>query len=367
MEEIAKKTTTSEVLTGVPVPNRDMFIQREVLELFADLRPILHNEAVETFFAQEEKRANKFKVLFVSCGTVCLVAVCLLLILLSWRLSLVALSKQFPLWVDYVSALAGIVALVLQILISTSHARAKWLYARFAAELTRQWKYQMFLDGQFISKLPTSVEEFNSELADRWTLFRQRFTHGMGAVAEFMEASPFEFLVTTSTCSAGALFDEVRGAYQTFRLDVQTAHLADRNLRLRTMDHWTDALAKGSLVMSGLIAIVDAGLWGSHAMGWIDIRADIGNLRTLTAILAGSALSFAVISAGTRVYRSASAITEERERYRFKELHLRRVEERLKFESEPAKVLSLMKEAETVCTEELQEFLRSLMHADYFF
>jgi hypothetical protein len=342
-----------------------MFIPTEVLDQFALVRSVLHNDVLEIFFEAQQERANKFKRLFVTSGEACLVLICLLLILLSWRLSFASLSVSFPLWVDYLAAIIGLIALGLQLLISVSRAHSKWLYARFVAELTRQWKYQTFLDGEFVSKLGDSLEQFSKELGERWVLFKQRFRHGLGGMTEFIEESPFEFLVGPSSYVHQDVFDAAKRAYQLFRLDVQTAHLADKNVGLRALDRWTDALAKISLVASGLIAILDACLWGSHAMGWIDIHVG-KNLTVLTAILAGSSLSFAIISAGTRVFRSASAITEERERYRFKELHLRRVEERLKYENDPVSILALMKEAETICTEELQEFLRSLSHANYF-
>jgi hypothetical protein len=360
-----KNEPPPKIASELPVPNRDMFISGEILGQFAVLQPLLHNEATEDFFAIEETRANKFKRLFVYGRSISLILVCLLLILMSWRLSLTSLSKHFPLWVDYIAALVGIVALTLQIVISGCKAQSKWLYARFVAERTRQWKYQTLLDGDLISKLLTSADTFKKSLLDRWTLFKRGFEHGIGGMAKFMESSPFEFLVKPLPCPI-ALFEELKRIYQTFRLEVQIAHFVDRNLRLRGKDRWTDALAKSSLLASGLIAVIEACLWGSHAMGWINIHGEGSKLGILVAVLAASALSFAVISAGIRVYRSASAITEERERYRFKELRLRRIEDRLRDESDPAKALLLMEEAETICTEELQEFLRSLSHADYF-
>lgn len=84
------------------------------------------------------------------------------------------------------------------------------------------------------------------------------------------------------------------------------------------MDRWTDAVAKSSLVLSALVAVVEACFWGSDAIGWIEI-AEGTNLRKTSTVLAGTALSLAVISAGSRVFRSASAIAEASERYRFQE------------------------------------------------
>jgi len=349
----------------VPVSNRDMFIGDDLLKLFPTLGPILHNPELEAFFARQEEVANKWKHAFVMWGSICLVIVCALLILLSWRLSLASLSIQFYPIVGYLAAAGGIIAVAIQISLVLSSAHSKWLYARFAAERIRLWKYQSFLDGNFLSLLGGSSEAFNKAFSDRWILFSAQFKGGGGGMDEFIESSPFELSVTPSHYASPDIFQEARKAYQIFRLDVQKAHLAYRNKVLKAVDEWTGAAAKISLLVSGVVVVIDACLVGVSAIGWINLE---GREWTglLAAILAGSALSLAIVSAGLRVYRNASAITEERERYRFKQLHLRRIDDQLKQATDQGEVLALMARAEILCTEELQEFLRSLSHADYF-
>jgi ABC-type multidrug transport system fused ATPase/permease subunit len=368
MERNPSNVQSIEVLTSeVPVANHDIFISEELLNLFPRLRPVLHSEGIEKLFARQEALANKWKHIFVTLGSISLVVVCALLILLSWRLSLVGLSIQFPAIVDYVAAVAGIAALAIQLFLGISRAHSRWLYARFATELIRLWKYQSFLDGNFMELLNGPLASFNKELADRWTLFTARFRGGSGGMEDFIESSPFELMVARSSYRADDLYREARKAYQTFRLDVQIAHLAYKNKTLETVDSWTNAAAKFSLLLSGLIVVIDACLLGARAIGWVDVHGGTGGASKVTAALAGLALSFAVISAGVRVYRGAAAITEERERYRFKQLHLRRIDDQLRQVTDQNTALALMERAEIVCTEELQEFLKALSHADYFF
>ena len=346
-----------------PVPNRDMFLSEEILGLFPRLKPIIHNAVVEDFFASQEAIAVKKKKRFVKWGSICLVFVCLLLILVSWRLSLAQLSVPFPPIVDYIAAGLGIIALVIQICLSIFRTHSKWLYARFAAECTRLWKYQNFLDGKLMSLLEESTEEFNEELQSRWVLFSERFKAGKGGMRNFIESSPFDLFVSQSIYSSPIIFEDARRAYQLFRIDVQTAHLAYKNESLKSIDSWTVAAARISLLLSGLVAISDACLMGATALGAINSTRE---WATFAAISASSALSLAVISAGVRVYRSASSITEERERYRFKQLHLQRIDDQMKPLKDQSQVLALMERVEAICTEELQEFLRLLSHADYF-
>lgn len=349
----------------VPVSNRDMFIGDDLLGLFPTLRPILHNPEVETFFARQEEVANKWKHAFVKWGSICLVIVCALLIILSWRVSLASLSIQLNPIIGYLAAAAGMMAVAIQIYLALSSAHSKWLYARFAAERTRLWKYQSFLDGNFLSLLGGSSEAFNKAFNDRWILFTAQFRGGGGGMDEFVESSPFELSFTPSPYVSPDIFQEARKAYQVFRLDVQKAHLAYKDRVFKAVDEWTDGAAKIFLLGSGVIVVIDACLVGGSALGWINHEGSEWT-RLVTAILAGSALSLAIVSAGLRVYRSASGITEERERYRFKQLHLRRIDDQLKLLTDQGEVLALMARAETLCTEELQEFLRSLSRADYF-
>ena len=353
-----------EVLTDVPLPNRDMFIQEQFLTLFPILKPILHNEEIERFFEQQESRANKWKQIFARWGRISLIIVCALLILLSWRLSLARLSIQLPHVINYLAAVFGLVAVTIQISLAASRAHSKWLYARFVAERVRLWKYQCFLDGELVSLLEGQVDDFNLEFANRWTLFTAQFKGGGGALSEFMESSPFDACAPSSDYRSQAIFSEVRKAYQIFRMDVQKAHLAYMNKVLETADSWTDAVARITLLISGVVVIIDACLVGAGFFGWNFETTGWGAI--LAAILGGSALSMAIVSAGIRVYRKGSAITEERERYRFKQLQLRRIDDQLQQTTDSNGAMALMNRAELVCTEELQEFLKAFTHADYF-
>src|SRR5258707_4952796 len=137
VDEVMEKVPSNirspdEIPSEVHVSNRDMFISEDLLSLFPRLRPILHDENGEAFFAQQEEVANRWKHIFVTWGSICLVIVCALLILLSWRLSLAGLSIQFPVIVDYLAAGAGIAALAIQLFLAISRAHSRWLYARFA-------------------------------------------------------------------------------------------------------------------------------------------------------------------------------------------------------------------------------------------
>jgi hypothetical protein len=351
---------------GRPLANRDIVVADSILNLFPELRPALHYRDLEQVFVDLDRMARRRKVTFTTLGTTSLILVCAVLVMLAWRLSLAIISFDFPVWVDDVLAVMGLLAVVIQLYLFLSGLHSKWIFARFMAERIRQWKFQTLLDGQLISKLvKESSAQFSSELKQRWALFKEEFKHGIGGMNEFMKSSPPELVVAPKSYLDNDLLNKVRKAFILLRLDVQTSHYEDKNARLEPLDSLTDSWARVLIGVSGLVAVIEACLVAVHMSNWIGISE--AKYRPTTAILAGLAMSFAITSAGIRLYRGASMMVEERERYHAKQSHLKRIRGKIAEQSDPHKILSLMEEAEMVCTEELQDFIRSLRRANYFF
>jgi hypothetical protein len=285
---------------------------------------------------------------------------------LSWKLSLSLISIGFPFWLEFLSAIIGLLAVIIQLTLFFTDLNKKWLYARYMVEKTRLWKFQLFLDGKLISNsFQISIESFNEEIEKRWIIFQEKFQHGLGEMDEYVESHPTELMIKSSPYTNNELIIRIKEVYLLLRLDVQSTHFGNKNLKLESLDQLTDSWAKVLLCISGSLAILEACLFGIIAINLTTENSE--SLKTLTALLAGFSLSFAIISAAIRVYRSASAIAEERERYRSKQNYIKRIKDRIKDEVDSTKILSLMEEAEIICNEELQEFLISLKRADYFF
>lgn len=355
-----------DISTGEAVANRDIHVADPILKLFPELKPLLADKNVEQAFTAIDRVARRRKSLFTALGTVSLSLVCVVLVLLAWRLSLALMAIEFPAWVEDLSAIIGLVAVGIQLSLVISRLHKKWIFARFVAERMRLWKFQTLLDGQFITRGVYSLpEQFSTELAQRWAVFNEEFKHGIGGMNEFAEAQPPELVVEPTAYSDQMLLDKARRAFIRLRLDVQISHYEDMNSRLKPLDKLTDSWAKVLLGLSGIIAIIEACGVAAHLSGWAAISTE--SYHRATAILAGLALSFAIVSAAIRVYRGAAMLVEERERYHTKQTHLKRVKDRLAQETDAHKILSLMEEAETVCSEELQDFIRALRRADYFF
>jgi hypothetical protein len=351
---------------GKSVLNRDINVSESILSVYPELAPLLRNKDIEETFAQVDQIARWRKRVFTLLGTVSLILVCAVLIFLSWRLALEANSVNVSAKFEEIIAAAGLLAVGIQLYLFLSGLHRKWIYARFMAERIRLWKYQILLDGEFVSAgVHAPVNQFRHALKERWIVFYETLKHGVGGMNVFIDSLPRELVTNPTPYLDGQLMLRVRDAYLLLRLDVESSHFEDKNALLEPLDSITDSWAKALLGLSGLTAIAEVCLLAAPSVGLLVVPTT--SFKVIAAILAGLALSFAIISSGIRVYRSASMLVEERERYHAKQTHLKRIREKIAGERDPNKLLSLMEEAETVCTEELQEFLATLRRANYFF
>lgn len=355
-----------DITKGTPIPDRDLNVPAYILSIYPELAPLLGNKNIDETFAKVNRIALKRKHIFTGLGIVSLILVCVVLLSLSWRLVLIANSIHVPKAFEEIIAISGLIAVGIQLFLFFTGLHGKWIFARYMAERIRLWKYQVLLDGEFISAgASTSINQFNHTLNERWILFYEIFKQGIGAMNVFLDALPREHVINPTPYSDIKLLLKVKEAYLLLRLDIQIGHFETKNAQLEPLDSLTDSWAKTLLGLSGLTAIAEVCLVAAPSIGLAIFTAT--SLKVTSIILAGLALSFAIISSGIRVYRSASMIVEERERYHAKQIHLKRIRDKVVAEKESSKLLSLMEEAEIVCTEECREFLSTLRRANYFF
>src|SRR5262245_13675397 len=139
------------VTPGDPNLNHDISIPTATLESYPLLKPILAYPPLEKKFAQVDRIALRRKKGFVVLGTLSLVFVCFVLILLVVQIALSTLTLSLPFGIEVAGAVLGIVAVAIQLFLFLSQLQERWLFARYSAERIRLWKFQLFLDGAFIS------------------------------------------------------------------------------------------------------------------------------------------------------------------------------------------------------------------------
>jgi hypothetical protein len=275
----------------------------------------------------------------------------------TWRFFLHKAGIETPRWLLSTSAVLGLLSFALSL---SSHFlfrfQGRWLHSRFITERLRQWNFHQLLDGSFVALSQTDADKFDKELRGRWAKAKFEVFERAGTVDDFLNSEQFELFVEPSVCPDQHLGAQVLEAYRYLRLDYQVKYFSFKKDLLRTLDIWTNGLAKLALLAAGFLAL------GEVIILLIQRSDDESNLGW---ILGASALSAALISAAIRVVRSARAISEDTERYTSKWVRLKILAERFRRETAPNKQLECMVETERVCIEELREFMRTFSKSDY--
>ncbi len=328
-----------------------------MLTLFPQLTNLLNNPEIDKEFKTPEAVANRSKLFFNTFGLLSLIFILLVLLIATWRFFLHEVSSVSTIYALWISAILGSVSFVLSLF---SHFlfkfQDKWLHNRFITERLRQWNFQQLLDGAFVALSQTDPPKFQKELTARWVKAKFVILEMPGTMNDFLNAEDFELFVKPSVCSDISLAQQILEAYQDLRLDYQARYFSLKKEMVRTIDVWTNSIAKFSLLIAGLLAFGEVILLLSHG---------VEQESKLSWIMGASALSAALISAAIRVVRSAKAISEENERYTSKWVLLKILSERLRKETDPTRQLECMVETERVCVEELREFIRTFNKSDY--
>jgi hypothetical protein len=345
------------MMTTTTTHNQDLLVSEELLELFPRLTRFLANPEIEKEFKTPEAVANSSKRYFNAIGLTSLIFILVVLLIATWRFFLHQMGVPAPAFLLWVSAVLGSVSFAMAL---SSHFLFKfqenWLHNRFITERLRQWKFQQLLDGEFVALSLVAPAEFEKELKARWVKAKFAIVGRPGTINDFLSAEDFELFVRPSVCPDQPAARQIIEAYKYLRLGYQANYFSLKREMLQTLDVWTNSIAKFSLLLAGVLALVEVVLLlagpGDHesALGWV-----VGAL----------AISAALVSAAVRVVRGAKAISEETERYSSKWVLLKILAERLRQEPDPGRQLECMIETERVCVEELREFIRTFKKADY--
>lgn len=339
------------------IHNSDMNVPKDLLDQFSKLTGILDNTYIDEVFLGPDAVAKRSKSFFNLFGLSSLIFMILVLLIVTWRFYLHGVGIAPPVYLLWIITALGFFSFAMSL---SSHFmfgfQHKWFHNRFITERLRQWKFQQLLDGVFVALSQTNQVEFEKERAARWAKARFDVLDKPGTMNDFLNSEGFELFVKPSVCPDKQVAQQIMEAYRYLRLDYQATYFSLKREMLRSLDVWTNSIAKISLLAAGLLALGEVILLLVH---------DVGQESTLSWIMGASALSAALISAAIRVVRSAKAISEETERYASKWVLLKILKERFRTETDPARQLDCMIETERVCIEELREFIRTFHKSDY--
>jgi hypothetical protein len=324
---------------------------------------LLLDEDLAHTFGRYDAAALRNKYLHSRLGRVALVSAGTALLLALASLAAPSLGLRLPGAASALALVAGLIPLGIEAGLRLYRVHDKWMAARLRAELIRQWRYRQFLDGS-----RAESEDRSARVTERDRYLQKHTTEkdysDPAVLGRFLEQEPFE--PDSSAYSDPDIFKEAMCAYWDRRLTYQQEYFHEQARRCETRDREFRWWAKALLRLSIFAAVAEAALV---------VSGFAQNLAVLSATFSALALALLIGTAGVRVYRSATGMAEESERYSSRSAHLLRLRgafgdphpcSSTQLFSREEELRGLVLEVERECWQELIEFLRLARKSSYF-
>jgi hypothetical protein len=344
------------------IANRDVTPSDQLIATYPDLACLLRNEVISAAFALYEGKALRWKNFYGFFGCLSLIAVMLAMASFDYQITLKHIYGGPP-FLASVAAVFAATGLISQALLGLTHAKDRWLAARFAAERLRCLKFQLFMVLEEVSDaegLPAKVKQRTDEgLAS----LEQELMGGRSAILEF---SPFDVLSPPRhkiSHTSRKLLDQAAAAYDILRFTVQSQHFEDR---FRAHDRETkfpslvaefSFMSGAGLASIGILTALLPSEWrlsqiltAPPVMEWVDF---------LTWLLF-------VLSAVVAIHERGSAHQQNAERYVTYGREVRRIRTSVMTHM-PASFFNAVREMEHLMLREIQDFCRDVKHSNYIF
>jgi hypothetical protein len=344
------------------VANRDVNPSDQLVAIYPELRCLLRNEAISAAFASFEERAVRWKRFYTFFGRLSLIAVLLAMVSFDYQITLKHVYGGPPFLAGIAAAFAA-TGLVSQALLGLTHAKDRWLAARFGAERLRCFKFQLFLALEEVSDAESLAARVKHRTSEGLAALEQELMGGRSAIMEF---SPFDVLSPSrhkAAHSSRKLQDEAASAYDLLRFTVESQHFEDRFRAHDSGTRFPSLLAEFSFMSGAVLASIgiltallptawhlSQTLTAPQVMGWVNF---------LTWLLF-------VLSAVVAIHERGSAHQQNAERYVTYGREVRRIRANATTHM-PASFFEAVREMEHLMLREIQDFCRDVKHSNYIF
>ncbi|MBV9548691.1 MAG: hypothetical protein JO256_03345 [Alphaproteobacteria bacterium] len=342
--------------------NRDINPSQDLVAAYPDLVCLLRNKPVSAAFAAYEKTAVFWKRAYTFLGKLSLVAVLLAMVSFDYQITLKAVYGA-PGFLSGLAAAFAAAGLISQALLAATHAKDRWLAARFAAERLRCFKFQLFT---LLEEAPDAAALSNlvhRRTAEGLAALKAELQGGRAAILEF---SPFDVLPLSGhkgLHSNGQLIERAAALYDTLRFSVESQHFDtyrrahERETKIPSLLAEFSFMAGAVLACIGILTAllpVDGSLHHlltSHGvMEWLDFFTWM--LFVLSAVIA--------------IHERGSAHQQNAERYVTYGREIRRLRSAAPRHM-PASFFESVREMEHLMLREIQDFCRDVKHSNYLF
>ena len=344
------------------VANRDVNPSDQLIATYPDLACLLRNQAISTAFAGFEEKALRWKRFYTFFGRLSLIAVMLAMVSFDYQITLKHIYGG-PHFLAGIAAAFAATGLVSQALLGLTHAKDRWLAARFGAERLRSFKFQLFMVLEEVSDAESLAVRVKQRTSEGLAALEQELMGGRSAILEF---SPFDVLSPPRHKTAHhskKLSDEAASAYDILRFTVETQHFEERfrahdaGTRFPSLLAELSFMAGAMLASVGILTALLPSEWhlahiltAPTVMEWVDF---------LTWLLF-------VLSAVVAIHERGSAHQQNAERYVTYSREVRRIRTNAMTHM-PASFFEAVREMEHLMLREIQDFCRDVKHSNYIF
>jgi len=344
------------------VANRDVNPSDQLVATYPDLACLLRNEAVSAAFAGYEEKALHWKRFYTFYGRLSLVAVMLAMVSFDYQITLKHIYGG-PHFLAGIAAAFAATGLLSQALLGLTHAKDRWLAARFAAERLRCFKFQLFSVLEEVPDAETLPAKVTQRTSEGLASLEQELMGGRSAIMEF---SPFDVLSPPrrkATHTSKKLLDEAAAAYDILRFTVESQHFEDRFRAHDRETRFPSLLAEFSFMSGAVLASIGI-LTALLPEGW-----QLSRILTAPAVMEWvdflTWLLF-VLSAVVAIHERGSAHQQNAERYVTYGREVRRIRAGAMTHM-PASFFEAVREMEHLMLREIQDFCRDVKHSNYIF
>jgi|SRR3984885_10616566 len=352
-------TIDAEMLSTDFTHNTDLNPPETYLATVPRVRAALRNPALIGVFRHYDRIANGKQKLFRVLGIFSLLLAWASLLGIDAELCKTALCPTFhsP-RVTATFEVCALLSIVIALAALVAGTRSKWLTARYLTESIRQWHFQMFLDGELMTQAFADPAKFQAELTIRWARLMNRAATARGEMDSVLSSDAAELQHPLKPYGDPQTAEEAMRAYSDLRINKQLSYFTVSKEKFVAHDDLSETLARWFLVSALLLAAAQLALL--HYA-----KTETTAVHAARVILFACALACVIFTAVIRVYRSALAVPQQRERYETKWVRLVALQSAFDTAAFLERKLEIMKEAELTEMEEMREFLRQMRRASY--
>ena len=347
---------------SIPVNNRDVNPSDQMVTAYPDLTCLLRNEVISEAFAGFEDRALRWKGIYVFFGRLSLIAVMLAMVSFDYQITLKSIYGTPPFMNSLAAAFAA-TGLFSQAFLGLTHAKDRWLAARFAAERLRCFKFQLFTVLEEVTDAETLAARVKLRTSEGLAALEQELMGGSSAILEF---SPFDVLLPPKKKPAHGstkLLEDAASVYEILRFTVESQHFEDRFRAHDSETKFPSAVSEISFMSGAVLAFIGI-LTALLPAGW-------HLSRVLTAHEVVQWVDFLtwmlfVLSAVVAIYERGSASQQNAERYVTFGREVRRIRTYATTHM-PGSFFEAVREMEHLMLREIQDFCRDVKHSNYIF